>query len=85
MDHGRHRAPAGYETGGGCPTTPIGIPVRIVVRAVVLPVRRPGTPWWWRPGRRPDSVAPAGPRADRLYESVLTPAGREIADALGIA
>ncbi|MFE5089304.1 hypothetical protein ACFRCI_02635 [Streptomyces sp. NPDC056638] len=39
MDYGKHQAPAHYEAGEGCLTTLIRIPVRIVVLAIVLPVR----------------------------------------------
>ncbi|WNI31944.1 hypothetical protein [Streptomyces sp. ITFR-6] len=39
MDYGEHRAPARYESGDGCLTTLIRIPVRIVVLVLVLPVR----------------------------------------------
>uniref|UniRef100_A0AAU2VWP2 Integral membrane protein n=1 Tax=Streptomyces sp. NBC_00008 TaxID=2903610 RepID=A0AAU2VWP2_9ACTN len=39
MDHGEHQDPARYESGDGCLTTLIRIPVRIVVLVLVLPVR----------------------------------------------
>lgn len=39
MEYGKHRAPARFEAGEGCPTTLIRIPVRIVVLVIVLPVR----------------------------------------------
>lgn len=39
MDYGKHQAPARYESGDGCLTTLIRIPVRIVVLVLVLPVR----------------------------------------------
>lgn len=37
--NGNHQAPAHYESGDGCLTTLIRIPVRIVVLVIVLPVR----------------------------------------------
>lgn len=39
MDYGEHQDPARYESGDGCLTTLIRIPVRIVVLVLVLPVR----------------------------------------------
>lgn len=39
MDYGEHQAPARYESGDGCLTTLVRIPVRIVVLVLVLPVR----------------------------------------------
>ncbi|MFE7708587.1 hypothetical protein ACFU6I_22950 [Streptomyces sp. NPDC057486] len=86
--YGRHQAPAHYETGDGCLTTLIRIPVRIVVLVLVLPVRM-----IW------DALVATAWAADRillrplgralswlgrvlvvvplvlLYESVLTPLG----------
>ncbi|WP_329451891.1 hypothetical protein OG894_27935 [Streptomyces sp. NBC_01724] len=63
--YGNHRAPAHYESGDGCLTTLIRIPVRIVVLVIVLPVRMV-----W------DALVATSRAADRM---LLRPAGRALA------
>ncbi|MFE3903786.1 hypothetical protein ACFXPY_26630, partial [Streptomyces sp. NPDC059153] len=64
MDYGKHQAPAPYEAGEGCLTTLIRIPVRIVVLAIVLPVRM-----IW------DALVAGARAADRI---LLRPLGRAL-------
>ncbi|MCX5343638.1 hypothetical protein [Streptomyces atratus] len=64
MDYGKHQAPAHYEAGEGCLTTLIRIPVRIVVLAIVLPVRM-----IW------DALVAGARAADRI---LLRPLGRAL-------
>lgn len=63
--YGNHQAPAHYESGDGCLTTLIRIPVRIVVLVIVLPVRMV-----W------DALVATSRAADRM---LLRPAGRALA------
>ncbi|MGW5272706.1 hypothetical protein ACWEQP_08995 [Streptomyces sp. NPDC004044] len=63
--YGNHQAPAHYESGDGCLTTLIRIPVRIVVLVTVLPVRMV-----W------DALVATSRAADRL---LLRPVGRALA------
>ncbi|MEV5684438.1 hypothetical protein AB0L68_14800 [Streptomyces sp. NPDC052164] len=65
MEYGKHQAPARYESGEGCLTTLIRIPVRIVVLVVVLPVRMV-----W------DALAATWHAAERV---LLRPLGRALA------
>ncbi|MFB6710408.1 hypothetical protein ACFCW6_37620 [Streptomyces sp. NPDC056333] len=63
--YGAHQAPAHYESGDGCLTTLIRIPVRIVVLVIVLPVRMV-----W------DALVATARAADRM---LLRPVGRALA------
>nr|WTB31225.1 hypothetical protein OG781_18575 [Streptomyces sp. NBC_00830] len=63
--YGNHQAPAHYESGDGCLTTLIRIPVRIVVLVIVLPVRMV-----W------DVLVATARAADRV---LLRPVGRALA------
>ncbi|MFJ2701760.1 hypothetical protein ACIO3R_00990 [Streptomyces sp. NPDC087428] len=64
MDNAKHHAPARYESGDGCLTTLVRIPVRIVVLVLVLPVRMV-----W------DALVACARAADR---TVLRPLGRAL-------
>ncbi|MFJ2414505.1 hypothetical protein [Streptomyces brevispora] len=64
MDPDKHQAPARYESGDGCLTVLIRIPVRIVVLVLVLPVRMV-----W------DALAVCARAADR---TLLRPLGRAL-------
>lgn len=89
MDLDKHQAPARYESGDGCLTALIRIPVRIVVLVLVLPVRmvwdalaacaravdRTLLPPLGRALSWLFRVLVAAP-ARRLWEWVLTPVGR---------
>ncbi|MGY4903227.1 hypothetical protein [Streptomyces sp. 900116325] len=63
--YGAHQAPAHYESGEGCLTTLIRIPVRVVVLVIVLPVRMV-----W------DALVATSRAADRM---LLRPVGRALA------
>lgn len=65
MDNAEHQAPARYESGDGCLTTLVRIPVRIVVLVLVLPVRMV-----W------DALAACARAVDRI---LLRPLGRGLA------
>ncbi|MEU1350190.1 hypothetical protein [Streptomyces sp. NPDC005795] len=65
MEYGKHQAPARYESGDGCLTTLVRIPVRIVVLVLVLPVRMV-----W------DALVVGARAADRI---LLRPLGRALA------
>lgn len=65
MEYGKHQAPARYESGDGCLTTLVRIPVRIVVLVLVLPVRM-----LW------DALVAGARAADRM---LLRPLGRALA------
>lgn len=65
MEYGKHQAPARYESGDGCLTTLVRIPVRIVVLVLVLPVRMA-----W------DALVAGARAADRI---LLRPLGRGLA------
>ncbi|MFE9854424.1 hypothetical protein [Streptomyces sp. NPDC005780] len=65
MEYGKHQAPARYESGDGCLTTLVRIPVRIVVLVLVLPVRMV-----W------DALVAGARAADRI---LLRPLGRALA------
>ncbi|WP_406096986.1 hypothetical protein [Streptomyces sp. NBC_01013] len=65
MEYGKHQAPARYESGDGCLTTLVRIPVRIVVLVLVLPVRMV-----W------DALVAGARAADRI---LLRPLGRGLA------